>query len=131
MARRVDALGEGDGNQRKIRTAEDITLNGQYPMRDRVISFPDVKHGDTLKDHAQAELKKRRLPIEIPTLVVEVHDGSDPPFGVPGMGDEIRVIADYGYLQLNDYYRVTNHEFRIGNEGEEEVTYRFNQEEEL
>jgi hypothetical protein len=123
MAKKVDAIGAGEGDTMLIATAEDGMLT-TYPMREADFAYKDVSDIQTLQAHANADLVRNRLPDTVPTLVVKLDD--DVPVGsvIPGMNASVKI--DDGKVQIDDVYKIVQMEVRVDAEGQEEMTVRFN-----
>jgi hypothetical protein len=119
MANQVDALGGGQGPDTPIRTARDTSILSTYPLLEDVTSHTDVISGDTLQEHAEARLDSGRRAIKIPT--VRLSKGSIPGLGDYVIGDQVRVKGSYGYLDVDDSFRITGITVAVGSTGDEVV----------
>lgn len=115
LAFSVDALGQGMGELMPIATATNALAQSTFGLDDAV-TFGDITDVPTLTDHAKRRLARGSEPVVIPTVLV----GSDQ-LGAFICGDQARVKADYGLLQLDGQFRITSYEVTIPNQGPESV----------
>jgi hypothetical protein len=129
MAKKVDAIGAGEGDSTLIATVEDTSLE-QYPQREGTFSYKDISVAATLEARALGDLNRVKSPPTIPTLLCSLQP---PEFG-PGalrVGANIRAHIDDGFVQLNGPYRVAQTEVRVDDDGSEMMTVRLNGEDVL
>jgi hypothetical protein len=124
MAKKVDALGAGEGAQMLIATAEDTTLD-TYPMREVDYAYKDVTQMATLQAHANADLVRNRMPDAVPSLITKTE--VDAPIGSFFPGNTAVVRINDGKVQINRYMKIVQQEIRIEPDGSEEMTVRFNE----
>jgi hypothetical protein len=117
MANQVDAVGGGSGYDLPIRTATDTSLLSAYPLLQAVGAHSDVIEEDTLQEYADARLIQGRRSIKIPK--VRLSQGSIPSIGAYLVGDQVRVRGAYGYLSIDDFFRITAIEVAVGQNGDE------------
>jgi hypothetical protein len=119
MANRADAVGGGQGPDTPIRTATDTALLSTVPLLEDVTSHTDVTEGATLQSYADARLDRGRRSIKIPT--VRLAKNSIPGLGDYLIGDQVRVKGSYGYLSVDDRFRITGITVSVPSTGDEAV----------
>jgi hypothetical protein len=128
-AKKVDAIGAGEGIDMAIQTVEDTTLL-QYPMREATFSYKDVSQADTLLSHATSDLNTVRQPQTIPTLICRVNVPELTP-GSFRCGANVQVNLQDGWVNIQGGYRIVQFEVRVDDDGGESMTVRLNDEDVL
>lgn len=105
------AFNYGSGQDDAILTAEAVDASmeypaGAYPLMETSEHYRDVSEQATLNAHAQRDL--RAASIVGQTVNVEVVESVDTTIETVGEGDTVRLIADDGFVQLDDYMRVVS-----------------------
>jgi hypothetical protein len=112
--------GEGDGADALLVTATNAPLLNVYPMVENLYVANDVKITATLDDYAQRGLDLGKRPVIIPT--VNLDGGVEPRIGSYTVGDQVRVRAAYGLLDIDDTFRITSAKVTVADVGSETVT---------
>lgn len=118
FANRVDEIGSGDGDLMLFGSASASELSA-VPLQVTTELRKSVKESATLVEHAEATLafaKNARR-----TMRVEVINQPDAPFGSYIPGDSVHVKAEYGYLQINDWWRIMSMTVKPDDSGSETV----------
>lgn len=111
--------GEGDGSNALLVTATNANLLNVYPMVEHLHVANDVKRTTTLDDYAQRGLDLGKQPVVIPTVQL---DGSvEPHIGSYITGDQVRVRASYGLLNIDATYRITSWTVNVADVGSETI----------
>ena len=102
------AIGKGDGESAITSRKNDTSLMGvgSYPLLERKHSYTSVEVQGTLDDHADMDLLKYKYPVKNPKVIV-ITNPIDDPVGTLTVGDEVRIIADLGYEQVDSWHRIT------------------------
>lgn len=90
-------------------------------LQDRV-DFPDVSLQSTLDRHVIEQLRILKAARLQPEIAIST---DDPRFGLYTVGDEARVRAEWGYIDLDDFFRIISIVVAISNEGREAITIFF------
>jgi hypothetical protein len=120
---RVDAIGAGEGDSMLIATAQDTSLLTEYPVFDGYVSKKDVSVQSTLQAHADRELAARKKLVAIPAFTIRATPDSD--IGGFITGDEVKVVAADGFVQINGFYRIQEYVIDVSNEGDEQIDMTF------
>lgn len=120
-----NVLGLGAGSSRKITSVKSNTASyAKYRRHDVIIEFGDIIDQSQVDSLTTAELARALVAdlglwVEItPSAVVEVFESVT-------LGDSILVKGNTGFMQINDYYRLTSMEGGINKQGEGNLTLRF------
>lgn len=106
LAFQVDAVGAGEGTGQLIRTAQNPAALGSYPLLDAVTTHIDVRIASTLDDHAAYRLQRGAEPIR--SLTLSVLPDKVPVVGSYIVGDIVKVVGSYGWLDVNGQYRIVS-----------------------
>lgn len=68
---KIIALGSGLGDEKLVAIAEDSASQLNLGMREKVVTYNDVKVQATLQEHADAELALQKDILQIPSVVVD------------------------------------------------------------
>lgn len=117
LAFTVDAIGRGEGDSLPISTQTDSSLVIAYMALDDDISVSDVEDTATLAAYAQRRLLRGKAPIVIPKVQVGTEW-----LGRFVVGDQVRVRAAMGLLQLDAMYRIVAYDFDLPANGPALVT---------
>lgn len=117
MVTEVDALGEGEGPARLIRTATDSTRHATFPLLQAAEVFSDVSKASTLQDHAGRRLARGGRTEQWTVRLSE----TAPTLGGVDVGDVVTVRASDGWLDVSGRYRVTQRTVNVGESGGEMV----------
>ncbi len=120
VASEYSALGGGDGSSTCIATVFDATSRSTYGLLETAQSFSDIKFFADLQGEATQELNMVKDPRWQPQL--SVHYTDDLVFPDLSLGDTVRVRADWGYINLDDQFRVIAITQAINNQGREATT---------
>lgn len=114
------ALNYGSGEADAMLTSEAIASAneypaGPYPLVETTKHYRDVSEQDTLDDHAERDLRAASFIGQ--SITVDVVEGIDTTIETISEGDTVRLIADDGYLQVDDYMRVLTKRVQIDSNG--------------
>lgn len=126
LANSVYAVGAGDGDATCIANAIDATSRTTYGLLEAVESFTEIKQFTTLQSRANSQLKVLKHPRITPNIYIVL--GADQDYYDYVVGDRVHVKADYGYLQIDDDYRIITMTYQLTNDGREAVTLGFDAE---
>ena len=115
----VDVIGAGDGDDLKIRTASNPASLAFRPLLESVASFSDVSVDATLDEHAGRIVTRGSNPIE--TLSLVIYPDAIPNLGSYVIGDQIKIMGDYGYLSMSNFWRIVSLAVTVSPDGAEEV----------
>ncbi len=118
VANLVDATGAGEGDDGLISSAANAALQGPYPILEDVVSFSDVRDVGTLTGHAQRRLARGAGPMR--HVELQTFADAEPPLGAYEVGDQVTIRADYGWVQLDDWFRIVELSIDVAG-GEETV----------
>lgn len=119
MATSIDVTGAGDGSRTSIGSAADASAIGVYPVLDHVESATDVSSVYRLRRKALRTLTARRRPLTVPKL--RTYGDVVPVLGSYEVGDRIRVRGEYGWLDLDDTYRIVDLKVAVEPGGHETI----------
>lgn len=120
LENRVDGLGAGEGPRTLIQTAQDTaSLEAGYPLLDGVAEHKDATRSSTVLEHAQAQLRERKMPQSIPRVLLRPTEEGE--IGGFTLGDIVTVRADDGFVQFDDRFRILKYTVDVSNEGDEEM----------
>lgn len=128
QANSVDMIGTAAAGVTPIGSAYDSSALSAYPLLESVQQATSTGTIDvpTLTTEAQSYLTTVDNPIEtLPMLMALVRSDIQP--GVWTMGDWVRVIAEDGYLDFDDTFRITADQVTVDAEGSEQVQITFEQ----
>ena len=111
----VTAIGGGRDEETLVEVATSAPAYDRYGLLQGTVSrTKDVRHPSTLRDYAREHLRLSQHPMWQPQVDVL---GDDPPSGSYDVGDEVRLIAHEGYLEVDAYFRIMTKVCQIGNSG--------------
>lgn len=120
MANKVWALGAGEEYAMTQASATDTSKLASYPLLEEVVSYKDVTVQQTIIDHATQDLRIRREPVE--TVSVEVNPNDiDSALGSFIVGDAVRVIANDGFVDLDQFMRIMDYTVSVDENAAETV----------
>ena len=119
IANRIVGIGAGEEQDMLIATATDTNLLDTYPLLEDTISHKDISREQTLAQHAQAELARRRLPPTLPNIHID--PDARPSFSSYIPGDEVTVHIDDGWIQYHGWARLIGWEMTVNRDGDEEL----------
>ena len=117
VATEITGLGEGEGNRKCIAVRFDATAQTEYGLLEDILSLPEVKHFANLDSRVREELRLRNHMRDHPQFSIIVHDA--PEIFSYNIGDEVRVRADDGYIQIDEDYRIVSIVVQVGDSGKE------------
>lgn len=125
MANQIIVLGEGQGTEMFTSTRDaNAGIQSAYKIRQKVISFKDVNKTATLNDHGDLELSNNQTQKQIISLTTK--GNLEPGLGSYVVGDSVRVIVRFGYMNINSLFRVYGIKVRISDEDDEDIELIFN-----
>lgn len=105
LANNVVVTGSGEGTLRVNGEASDPSKLDQYPLYETVQSASsDATSPETLAKKAGALLGRVNNPVVIPSMTVLAD--REPQLGTYRVGDRVRVRARYGFLDLDDVFKI-------------------------
>jgi hypothetical protein len=119
----VSALGSGEGTNMCIATSVSTGSRSGYGLLEEAFDFSNSKYFDNLQKKSDAMLRLYNGPRWQPQL--SLHVGGDFPYNAVSVGDNIPLKIDYGYVEIDQTFRITNVEYQVSNEGREAVTVHF------
>jgi hypothetical protein len=124
MFNRIIASGAGTGTERLLSTAEDLTSQASYKLRELPVNYPDVSVQTTLDDHADEDLRTNVTFLDLPVVKTT---GDDPQLGSYWLGDEVTVrvtknVEIFGHLA--GVWRVEEIDVTIDQNNFEDVAVR-------
>lgn len=120
MVNRASAIGAGEGRKMLRAAAVDASALATFPVLQRSFSYKDVAVQRTLNGHARADLARFRRGEE--HLEIEIlSDHVDSQLGSFIDGDEVTVRASEGFIDVDGWYRIEDHNVSVDREGGETV----------
>lgn len=120
MANFVTATGAMQSGYRLEATAVDLPARDSYPVLEDVVSYPDVVLVNTLDEYAHYRLNEGRRPIN--RVSVLLANGAVPSLGGFLVGDRMRVKGSYGWLNIDEQFRLTEISVSIDSNGQEDTS---------
>lgn len=105
MVTDVEMIGSGQGPEAPIVAASDPNLLSVSPVWEAVETHADVTEPSTLSEKAGRRLALGRAPIRLPKIRLGLD--ADPPLGSYVVGDQARVIAHHGLIDIDDIFVIT------------------------
>lgn len=125
MANEVIVLGEGQGSEMITVTRDSGgTIQADYKIRQKTISHKDANQTSTLQSHGDKELALRQIQQQIISL--KTKGNLDPQLGSYVVGDFVRVKAQFGYMNIDTFFRVYGIKIKISDQDEEDIDVIFN-----
>lgn len=119
LANTIHAVGAGEGDtmlRTTVAAPESLTT---FPLYEDVLTHKSVKEEPTLVANAQDLLAGTRYPVDVVSATVETTPGTF------STGDEIRVSADDGPREIDQWFRVVGLGVDVSDEGDEKITTDF------
>lgn len=120
LANNFTGLGSGDGANMCVAVTIDATSQAAYGRLDGVISLQELRTFASLQRRTDAELRIYKNPRWQPQLSLQM--GTDASYGGFSLGDLCRTIAHYGYMEVDQSFRVIAKEYQLSNEGREQCS---------
>ena len=118
MSNRVTAIGAGEGTAMVNSVAADAGSLARYPLLESAFVRKTVSTQSVLDAHAAAQLQNVQAPIQ--TITVKIIDnGPDVKLGSFIIGDDVRVVASSGFVNIDDRFRILSYTVEINESGEE------------
>lgn len=125
MANEVIAIGNGQGPATLVSTQDaNSTIQGQYKIRQKTVSFKDIITQATLDDHALAELAQTQIQSQI--IGITTKGDLSPGYGSYDIGDTVRVRITTSLFAIDANYRIYGIKVNISDEDEETIDITFN-----
>lgn len=125
MANQVIVLGQGQGTEMLTATRNASSgIQSTYKIRQKTRSEKSVSIQSTLNDHGDKELSENQTQKQIVSLTTK--GNLDPGLGSYSLGDSVRVIVKFGYINIDSYFRVYGIKVRISDEDDEDIELVFN-----
>ena len=127
MANAYTVLGNGNSDERPLYTAKNAGSLNTYPQFDEVRNAEsDDTETANLKTEAYAYLAAYQTPVR--TAVIRIKpDDPDIKFGAVEVGDSVRFIASYGWLEFDELFRIMQMNITIDQNGKENVVVTLTQ----
>ncbi len=122
-ANKVWAMGSGEGDNMVQTSASDPSKLASFPLLETVTQHKDVTEQQTIIDHATQDLRRSSSPVE--SVEVEVRpDDEDGGLGSFIVGDTVRVIAQDGFVDIDQPMRVMGRTVSVDANGLETMRVR-------
>jgi hypothetical protein len=121
MANTYTVLGNGNGDERPLFTANNPGSLNTYPQFDEV---RNSESNDTETENIRGEAYGYLAAFQTPVQTAEIQIKADDPdikFGAVNVGDSVRLIASYGWLEFDQMYRIMSMGVNIDENGRENV----------
>jgi len=121
MANNYTIFGNGNSEERPVFTARNPGSLNTYPQLDQVRNIEATDNETTLiQKTAYAYLAAYQTPVR--TAVIQI-DPSDPDirFGAIQVGDDVRLIASYGFTEFDEKFRIMDIRVTVDAQGKESV----------
>jgi len=127
MANTYTVLGNGNSEERPKFTAQNPGSLNTYPQFDEVRNIEATDSEQTLINKtAYAYLAAYQTPVR--TAVVRINpDDPDIKYGSINIGDDVRLIASYGFTEFDEKFRIMNIAVTIDEQGKETVVLTLTQ----
>ena len=127
MANAYTILGNGNSDERPTYTAANPGSLNTYPQFDEVRNSESLEEESAnLRTEAYAYLAAYQTPVR--TAVIRIRpDDPDIKFGAINVGDSVRFIASYGWLEFDDIFRIMQMNITIDQNGTENVVVTLTQ----
>ena len=113
-------FGNGSGAETLFSQAINGTFEDQgYPPYLTLDSAPDVADQDYLNQFTNRLLARSAAPVRMIDLTLD--PGGAPGIGDYRVGDNVTVIIDRGFVQIDDTYRIVSKSVQVDNNGMEQV----------
>lgn len=120
LANQADAIGAGEGENMLIQTHTDTGALAEYPLLEAVVAHTDVSVDATLKSYANRRVNQGIAPIVRPTF--RVLPDTLPKVGSYEVGDQVKIKATRGLLDLDGTYRIVSITINVTEAGQESAT---------
>lgn len=121
LANRVDAIGRAEGDSPLIVTAADPAALASTPLLDVALQLSDVSTSATLLEHANEQLCLVGQPIA--RVLASGFGNTDPQVGSYIAGDQVRVKASRGWLNVDATYRIVSYTVTVDSSATERVSF--------
>jgi hypothetical protein len=118
IANKIDAVGGGSGQDACYASAIDTTSRGDYGLMELAFQFSDIRSFALLQKRADNRLRLYKKPRYQPEFGVWLQ-AKDPDYGSFLEGDTVRVRGNYGYVSLDQNFRIVGLEYHQDNDGRE------------
>lgn len=113
----VTARGAGEGDTGLNITAVNAPGILEFPLYEQTVSYTDVRDAATLEAHAKRALDRGKQATLM--LKVALYTGMEPGLGAFIVGDVVRVKGSYGWLSVDDSFRITEWTCNVDSNGGE------------
>jgi len=118
----VHAIGAGEGELTCIASAINTTSRAKYGLMEESYSFQNIKRFDTLQTLANEQLAVNKDARFQPQANIT---GTDPVWTTLAVGDRATILGDYGYMELDDSFRIVTMLVQLDNTGNEQYQVTF------
>jgi hypothetical protein len=114
----MTAIGSGFDKDTLLSVASDDNALATFGLRQDSNVYADVTKQATLDAHAAADLSLGKILRVNPNFQ---QLGDDPSWGGVAVGDYFHLISDWGYLTIDDFYRIQAITVAVSQEGRENI----------
>lgn len=118
----VSAIGAGEGELTCVASAVDTASRSKYGLMEDTLSLQNIKRFDTLQDRANGWVARNKDARFQPQGNIT---GSDPVWTTLATGDRVTILGDYGYMELDQSFRIVTMLVQIDNTGNEQYQVTF------
>lgn len=118
----LTGFGSGSNDDPLLFVIEDIPSQTTYGPLEDIITYTDVVAPAILQALTAGALNVMKVIRDDPQVSVARDDPSIASYSV---GDIARIVADYGYIQIDTYKRINSLVFQVSNSGQEITTVTF------
>lgn len=122
LANCVYTLGSTQTNDLLYSVAHNAGKQEEYNLMQSALVYPDVSEVDTLTEHAKEKVESFKDELEIYSLSCKP---TDPSFGSYSVGDEMRIIINKGFIDIDTYKRIEKINIYVNSEEKEEIRVDF------
>lgn len=121
MANNYTVFGNGNSDERPVFTARNPGSLNTYPQLDQVRNTEgSIDEISLVRNTAYAYLAAYQTPVRTATVQIDVDD-PDIKFGAISVGDDVRLIASYGWTEFDEKFRIMDIRVTVDAQGKENV----------
>jgi hypothetical protein len=120
MANSVIGIGSGEGTEQINTVSTKAASLNTYPLLEDALSFKTIEDTTVLDAKAKDERKRRDQPIRTVKVNI-VADDPDSRLGAFDVGDDVRLFAKYGYIDVDEQFRIMSMDVTINEAGKETI----------
>lgn len=122
FANSVYVLGSGEGQDQLYAVVHKASSQDEYKVWQKVMLHPSVIETETLREHASQYASEFSQPIDVYSATLKAED---PSFLSYQVGDEVKIKASYGWLDIDKWKRIKKIDVEVSPESYENVTLDF------